>query len=422
MSVNTARMLNGIFSSPAWKLLLVAGVLALAACFIVKGRKKVIPVVLCIISVCLYIVTVAISGSADNLLAHQGGTDPEKRTTGTPVFSEDTMFSLRIYEPWFYESLHFTLENNGTLIVQYYDTELGREQLSDERMEEIRKVFSPEKVYSMDVGREDNMTDGIRRYIILYDHEGNEIEIGGYELEGGDHFNRYFDKLYALLEDDYTKQWSDKLDECMRDCVTYGERYLNWGQAAAGRQQGGEDIGTPDALGASSVDGGAVPTPDVSSLDDGIEYAYWLRLDKTPGDYYEADVDDINYKLTDYSNYITVFITNNGSEDAYIGGEYRLQRLTGGKYTDIQDGVDMIYAGVHVQDMPLIVLHDNADGSEITLADETDQFVIKPGQTIKAEFLTMRYAIFDYPEYEGEYRFIYGNVVIDFKLYCDTVC
>ena len=268
MSVNTARMLNRIFSSHAWKLLLVAGALALVACFIVKGRKKVIPVVLCIISVCLYIVTVAISGSADNLLAHQGGTDPEKITTGTPVLGENT----------------------------------------------------------------------------------------------------------------------------------------------------------PDALGASSADGDAVPTPDVSSLDDGIEYAYWLRLDKAPGDYYEADVDDINYKLTDYSNYITVFITNNGSEDAYIGGEYRLQRLTGGKYTDIQDGVDMIYAGVHVQDMPLIVLHDNADGSEITLADETDQFVIKPGQTIKAEFLTMRYAIFDYPEYEGEYRFIYGNVVIDFKLYCDTVC
>ena len=334
MSVNTAETLNGIFSNPAWKLLLFPAGLALVACFIVKGRKKVGPVVLCIISVCLYIVTVAISGIAENLIAHQGGTDPEKITDRMPVFSEDTMFSLRIYEPWFYESLHFTLESDGTLIVQYYDTELGREQLSDERMEEIREIFSPEKVYSMDVGREDNRTDGISRYIILYDYEGNEIEIGGYELIGGDHFNRYFNKIYALLEDDYTKQWSDKIEECERDCVTYGERYLNWGQAAAGSQQGGEDIGTPDALGASSADGGAVPTPDVSSLDEGIEYAYWLRLDKAPGDYYEANVDDINYKLTDYSNYITVFITNNGSEDAYIGGEYRLQRLTGGKYTE----------------------------------------------------------------------------------------
>ncbi|MBP5191709.1 MAG: hypothetical protein J6Z74_00020, partial [Eubacterium sp.] len=42
-------------------------------------------------------------------------------------FSEDTMFSLRVYEPWMYESLHYTLMSDGTLIVLYYDTELGRE-------------------------------------------------------------------------------------------------------------------------------------------------------------------------------------------------------------------------------------------------------------------------------------------------------
>ncbi len=193
MSVNTARMLNRIFSSPAWKLLLVAGALAFAACFIVKGRKKVIPIVLCIISVCLYIVTAAISGSAEDLIAHQGGTDPEKITTGKPVFSENTMFSLRIYEPWFYEYLHFTLESDGTLIVQYYDTELGRKQLSDERMEEIRKVFSPEKVNSMDVGRENDMTDGVSRYIILYDHNGNCYQAGA------DHKSRISDNALCYI-------------------------------------------------------------------------------------------------------------------------------------------------------------------------------------------------------------------------------
>ena len=433
MSVNTARMLNRIFSNPAWKLLLIIAVLAFIGCFIFKGKKRRIPVIACIASVCLFLVTGVISSSANNVIVHQAGTDPEKisgDTRGlfssiinrnTPGFSEDTMFSLRIYEPWFYESLHYTLQTDGTLIVQYYDTELGREKLSDEKMEEIRKVFSPEKVYSMNVGREDDRTDGTRRYIILYDHDGNEIEIGGYELIGGDHFNSYFDKLYALLEDDYTKQWSDKLDECMRDYVTYGDRYLNWGQTAD-TDQDGKDDGSASLPDVSQADGGSDSASGISSPDEGIEYDYWLRLDKMPGDHYEADVDDINYKLTDYSNYITVFITNNGTKDAYVGGKYRLQRLTGGKYTDVQDGVDLIYAGVHVQDMPLIVLHDNADGSEITLADDTDQFVIKPGQTIKAEFLTMRYNIFDFPEYAGEYRFIYGNVVIDFKLYCDTVC
>ncbi len=151
----------------------------------------------------------------------------EAEQDGLPEFSEDTMFTLRVYEPWIYESLHYTLQNDGTLIVLYFSTELGRETLSDEKMEEIRKVFSPEKVYSMDIGREDDRTDGTSRYIILYDSEGNEISIGGYELKGGDHFNKYFDKLYELVQDDYTKQWTDKMDECRRDDVTFGERYLN---------------------------------------------------------------------------------------------------------------------------------------------------------------------------------------------------
>ncbi len=145
-----------------------------------------------------------------------------------PEFSENTMFTLRIYEPWFYESLHYTLLNDGTLIVLYYDTELGREKLSDEKMEEIRNFFSPESVYTMDVGKEADRTDGTQRYIILYDSDENEIKVGGYELEGGDDFDGYFHILYHMLEDDYTKQWSDKLDECMQDSTTYGERYLNW--------------------------------------------------------------------------------------------------------------------------------------------------------------------------------------------------
>ncbi len=152
--------------------------------------------------------------------------DEDSENDAVPEFSENTMFTLRIYEPWIYESLHYTLQNDGTLIVLYYSTELGRETLSDEKMEEIRKVFSPEKVYSMDVGSEDDRTDGTSRYIILYDSDENEITIGGYELEGGDHFNRYFDKLYELVQDDYTKQWSEKIDECIRDGVTFGERYL----------------------------------------------------------------------------------------------------------------------------------------------------------------------------------------------------
>ncbi len=144
-----------------------------------------------------------------------------------PEFSDETMFTLRIYQPWFYESLHYTLQSDGTLIVLYYDTELGRETLSDERMKKIKKIFSPEKVYKMNVGKEDERTDGTSRYIILYDSNGNEIEIGGYELKGGAGFNSYFYDLYALMEDDYTKQFSDILDECNRECTTYRDKYMN---------------------------------------------------------------------------------------------------------------------------------------------------------------------------------------------------
>lgn len=143
----------------------------------------------------------------------------------TPEFSDEIMFSLRIYEPWIYESLHYTLLSDGTLIVLYYDTELGREMLSDERMDEIRKTFSPEKVYKMDVGKEGDMTDGTRRYIILYDSDENEIEIGGYELTDR-RFNKLFYDLYVLCEDDYTKQFSDLLDECNREGITYRDKYL----------------------------------------------------------------------------------------------------------------------------------------------------------------------------------------------------
>ncbi|MBQ2101388.1 MAG: hypothetical protein II477_10020 [Lachnospiraceae bacterium] len=143
-----------------------------------------------------------------------------------PEFSDDTMFTLRIYEPWIYESLHYTLKSDGMLIVLYYNTELGRETLSEEKMRDIRDYFSPEYVYNMNIGEEDDMTDGCSRYIVLYDDSENEILIGGYELVGGDRFNRYFDRLYAMLEDDYTKQFSDLLLECMAEGVTFDEKYL----------------------------------------------------------------------------------------------------------------------------------------------------------------------------------------------------
>ena len=143
----------------------------------------------------------------------------------TPKFSDEIMFSLREYEPWFYESLHYTLLSDGTLIVQYFDTELGRETLSSDRMDKIKKKFSAENVYNMNVGKEGDFTDGTTRYIVLYDENGNEIKVGGYEVSSSKFQSLFYD-LYALCEDDYTKQFSDLLDECMREGVTYYDKYM----------------------------------------------------------------------------------------------------------------------------------------------------------------------------------------------------
>ena len=78
MSVNTARTLYSIFSNPAWKLVLVAGFLAFIACFIIKGKKRAIPIVICVLSLCIYLVTAGISGSADHMISQQAGQEPIK--------------------------------------------------------------------------------------------------------------------------------------------------------------------------------------------------------------------------------------------------------------------------------------------------------------------------------------------------------
>ena len=78
MGVNTARMLNSTFSNPAWKLLLVMGLLAFISCFFIKGKKRAIPIVVCIVSLCLYLVTAGISGMANHLISQQAGQESEK--------------------------------------------------------------------------------------------------------------------------------------------------------------------------------------------------------------------------------------------------------------------------------------------------------------------------------------------------------
>ena len=71
-------MLNRVFSNTAWKLLLVMGLLAFIACFFTKGKKRAMPVVVCILSLCLYLVTAGISRSANHLISQQAGQEPVK--------------------------------------------------------------------------------------------------------------------------------------------------------------------------------------------------------------------------------------------------------------------------------------------------------------------------------------------------------
>ena len=94
MSVNTARMLNSIFSNPAWKLLLVMGLLAFIACFFIKGKKRAIPIVVCIVSLCLYLVTAGISGMANHLISQQAGQEPEKISDMNESESQDDTIAV----------------------------------------------------------------------------------------------------------------------------------------------------------------------------------------------------------------------------------------------------------------------------------------------------------------------------------------
>ena len=78
MSINTASMLNRIFSNTAWKLLLVIGLAAFIACFFIKGKKRAIPIIVCILSLCLYLVTAVICERANHLISQQAGQEPVK--------------------------------------------------------------------------------------------------------------------------------------------------------------------------------------------------------------------------------------------------------------------------------------------------------------------------------------------------------
>ena len=164
--------------------------------------------------------------------------------------------------------------------------------------------------------------------------------------------------------------------------------------------------------------------PDTSSENEGSKYGgmhdYFLNLRQIPGTTpYKAECEGVSYTLISWGTYLSVNITNNDDDPVLIGGQYKLQRVIGDEYVDIDEGNNLVIAGTHVKDMQLIILHDETDESEILLGQENEKFSIAPGQTIEAQFLTGRYVIIDNPDFAGDYRFIYGEAAVDFNLECD---
>ena len=164
-------------------------------------------------------------------------------------------------------------------------------------------------------------------------------------------------------------------------------------------------------------------TPTESS-DMGVEYSYWLRLDNSKE--YMEEYDGLTIQVRDYDNYLDVVVTNHGTETKTFGGEYGVYRNENGEYSEIPDDMNLIHGGVHVQDMERLqaydITNDTANETEIEINPEDNRITIEPGQKIRIKFLTMIYRIFDSPEYEGDYRLIYGDMSIDFSLIIDIVC
>ena len=167
--------------------------------------------------------------------------------------------------------------------------------------------------------------------------------------------------------------------------------------------------------------------PDTFSENEGSEYGsmhdYFLNLRQIPGTTpYKAECEGVSYTLISWGTYLSVNITNNDDDPVLIGGQYKLQRVIGDEYVDIDEideGNNLFIAETHVRDMPLIILHNKINKAEILLGQEDEKFSIAPGQTIEAQFLTGRYVIIDNPDFAGDYRFIYGEAAVDFNLECD---
>lgn len=159
---------------------------------------------------------------------------------------------------------------------------------------------------------------------------------------------------------------------------------------------------------------------DQTEPDMSIDYIYGMFLNTEANTrIFETEQDGVKYRMISWGPYLRVVITNNRNDSIRIGGEYKLQRMIDGNFTDIDDSLNICYGGTYVSEMPVIKITNEDDGNEIVV--DNNEFTIDSGQTIEAQFITMQYVIEDSPEFNGKYRFIYGDAIIDFELICQEI-
>ena len=157
--------------------------------------------------------------------------------------------------------------------------------------------------------------------------------------------------------------------------------------------------------------------PAAESPEVGITPSYFLTIPFY--ETYESEKDGLKVQVKYFNNYLGTVVTNNGSKAKTIGGDYRIQRKTDGAYRDVSHGtVNLVVGGVHVNDMPRVIVRDYPDGNE-TKPAENDSITLDLGESKFAELLIADHEIFNMPEYAGEYRLIYGGVTVDFTIICD---
>lgn len=174
-------------------------------------------------------------------------------------------------------------------------------------------------------------------------------------------------------------------------------------------------VGCGKSTDSESVSPYAAPEPV-----DGVTYTPWLRLDD---DAYVVEQSEVTYTINDFGNYLIVYLESHSEEEKTINTDYRVERKINDEYVEVERGnVNLIYAGTHVNHMTPVIARDWSQDEHVELEITDGSIIVQPGQRVRIDFLMLNHSIFDSEEYEGDYRLIFDDVVIDFKLYLDFVC